>query len=482
MLNSQQNKSLDKLSSDIFALIFSYVDIKDVLSFTRTSKSNYAMLQDPVFIQRFLNFQRIFSFSNVRISKEKAIPFFNEVFKKLCVLSNPNQDEILNWLPLDASSTDKNEAIYLTMPERDGFWGSVGYVNGEEILEAIFDLGEGSKTFLKEVEVVFTHLEYVYVNGGVIGSPIYQSKSLQIELGFHPDKPAYISPEIPVKSTVVKGEELSVTIPIYPNIVFARYVKVKFIGLQSRFTLKDNLFYLCVDSILPKGKKIANIDGQLVDECLQAFYSNNQQQGDHAINSENTQIQEEDYEKTYIKDLVSYNKRKFAEIEKAFSEEKLDQVEIIFKRNAQLKSDKNFFIFLMQNPDIGDLYLEHLFKKQNYLNGLETVLMLNLSMDLSMVNQNLSNIIKEDKYHSMFWLFCVNSDDLTTYLENVFTKGVDEANDALSDESVDNVDDISFHHGLDFQKIFWLVAIRHGNLGGQVNKGSGMMYDEDSDY
>jgi len=63
---------------------------------------------------------------------------------------------------------------------------------------------------------------------------------------------------VKVGSCVQIGHHLTTTVPIYPDVVVGRFVKVKFLGLVNRHTLKDNLFYLCVDKIVPIG--YSNLD------------------------------------------------------------------------------------------------------------------------------------------------------------------------------------------------------------------------------
>lgn len=210
---------------------------------------------------------------NIWPSKESALQFYEQVYKPLVSICNGDA-EILSWLPIDAASTDKNQSIYSTLPNSDeGFWGSLGYDDPKETLAVVFDLGENYQTkLLKDITIIFTHFYYVYQGDESIGTPIYPSKFVEAEISFHPNKPIYTSPRIQVPSTVDIGQQVNIKIPIFPDIVIGRYVKIKFVGLHSKHTLKDDKFYLCVDKIIPVGHSDIPFDIEELESAVAHNY------------------------------------------------------------------------------------------------------------------------------------------------------------------------------------------------------------------
>mmetsp|Transcript_10315 Transcript_10315/g.8869 ORF Transcript_10315/g.8869 Transcript_10315/m.8869 type:complete len:134 (+) Transcript_10315:503-904(+) len=125
---------------------------------------------------------------------------------------------------------------------------------------------------VKEVNIVFTHFYYVYVEGEIIGNPVYQSKTVTVEIGFCPSKPIFVSEHYECSTAVKMGENIKVTIPVTPTPVLGRYIKVNFHGYRCRHTLKDNRFYLCIDSIIPKGIKFAEGDRDMMERSIESYY------------------------------------------------------------------------------------------------------------------------------------------------------------------------------------------------------------------
>jgi len=335
------------------------------------------------------------------------------------------------------------------LPGSQSLWSSFGSHSEDQEQWLLYDLGQDyTRCFVKDITIKFSHFDYVYVNKEPIENPVFPSKYVQVELGFLPNQPVFKSDIIPVRENIQMGEELEITVNIAPLIVFARYIRVKFLGMKNRQTLKDDLFYLCVDKVEPRGVYCDQIPPQVLKKALSNRY----------FGGETRNIRPREYlrdeERLYVEDIQQYNKYFLRrKIENLSIEENKEGLRELFEKNSQVKLDKEFLRYLSERDDVAELYLETLSKKQIHLNFLETVLMLNLSIDWEKMNPFIHcSFLKTNKYFEMFWLFHFDSGKLRKYISDIFQKGETEAYRNIEECTSQDIPHLQFYDAGELKK------------------------------
>mmetsp|Transcript_10315 Transcript_10315/g.8868 ORF Transcript_10315/g.8868 Transcript_10315/m.8868 type:complete len:168 (+) Transcript_10315:1016-1519(+) len=134
-----------------------------------------------------------------------------------------------------------------------------------------------------------------------------------------------------------------------------------------------------------------------------------------------------------------------------------------FNSNAHMKYDKVFIKYLMDNEKIADIYFEHLFTMQVYLNMLETIAVLSLSLDWEKLKEGSENqnFLKNQKYLGMFWLFYYVQDELYQYLGNSLQQSPEKAFELVKPENVKEVDKVQLCGALELKKILLTFAMHY---------------------
>ena len=432
--------SLPTLSKELLISIFSFLNLSETNNTLSTCKSLHQKSHDPAFLAILMSQLNLCDITHFLPSIPNIPSFFHNIYKNLIFsLQKPHQE--ISWIPLDASSTDKDQTIYNTLPEGKGFWSTAGCEDENSVHWLLFDLGEDfDSVILKEINIKFQFFYYLYMDTQYNSAFIYPSKYVQVEMGFHPNQPIWASDMLEIGPVQAEDPEINIKVEIFPKVIFARYVKVKFIGMKSRFSIKDNLFYVCVDEVIPELVPCKNIDSHILHEILENTYNNSM-------------------EPKYIRDIAEYNKGIVEEL--ADKENDKEAFERILNENSQLKADIGLFSLLIKEGELTDMYLERLSNKQLYLNLLETVLVLNLSLNWDKHNPyDNSEFLKNDKYFTMFWLFYFERRRMREYFYNVFDKGHDKAFGLLQAETPEDVKNVELHSPLEFKKVILLSLLQ----------------------
>jgi len=99
--------SIQSLSNELTISILSFLHLKDCVKYMVTSRKNHKKLNDPHFIRLLMSQLRHIHIPTLQPSKSDAISFFKTIYRTLSYLDQL-EPAIIPWIPLDATSTDKN--------------------------------------------------------------------------------------------------------------------------------------------------------------------------------------------------------------------------------------------------------------------------------------------------------------------------------------------------------------------------------------
>ena len=383
---------LEKLPLEILLHISYFFDVSSLINLRNSCKQLLTIMDSPKFVSVYLMKNSLLRAINLQPSPSDTYRFFNKIFRRLANESDPrsgNSPDSLEIESVAASTTERNHYVYLT-EQSHGFWCSTGASdeNGEEYL--LYKLNSE----LAVPALVF--IEFAFFSQFPNDSQVFPSKYVQIEFSFVPSKPIYVTPKYEVKSDF---RDRSLEIPVLPNILVARYMKVKFIGAKTRNIRRDNLLYICVDSVICFGHKLEKSEkkdsfGGLIHRSVQYFYGKSRDR-DQA-NSES--MEEESPVKSFVKsglDCMMIDESKEAEVSELIDngydierhnqllfnvfkgESKKDLMSLVCQ-NLHLLDSEAFFQLLLADEELGESYLTAKAKKCNFLSPLEVPLYLHL--------------------------------------------------------------------------------------------------------
>jgi len=450
-----------KLSNEMLISILIYLDLKDITKFLLTSKPLFKKLSDSSFLLILMKQLSIMKITHLSILPNVVAPFFHKIYK-IISFGNPKTSQKVPWLPLDSSSTHKNQSIYRTIQGMSGFWSSLPCPNGDQDQFLLYDLGNKFyESLLTKITIEFQYFAYVFQGDQVLGPSSYLSHEIQIEMGFHPNNPIFTQ-SLKIEQPK-QGFQPIFEIPIFPQVIFARFIKIKFIGMRSRHVLKDNMYYLCVDKVLPEIIFCKDIDFGTLNQVLEETYNKTKIEKSECKRASNSILGIS--LPNYIADISQYNELLVKKMNQGISEKDEKKFfEEIIETNSQLKIDKSFFGYLMNNPTLSDIYLEFLFHKQMHLNYLETLLFLHMSIDWEKMNPfTNNNFLKNEKYFHMFWIYYFNEDKVQKYILNVFEKNSKIAFDLIGNVETSSFEGIEEHEPLELKKLLLLGALQKHN-------------------
>lgn len=382
-----------------------FLDVETFLKFRHACKSLKKLTCSEEFFQVYIRNTSVLKFLNLRPETSEAETFYTHVFYTLSKQLNFKKEDPLELIPIGASSSYSDQFIYATAHDSQGFWSSLGTTetNKEEYLFYRFDCELAVPTM---VIVEFFYFRYVHQGGVMIGNPVFPSKFVQVELSLVPDKPIYISPKYEVKDKI---KDTVIKIPIFPNLLWARYLKVKFYGMQCKHTLKDNLYYVCVDSVVCYGyhseyeSQSGYKFGKLLKRATANFYNmqkpslkcpqskemmideSEEKENEKLVKYGSKMIDELEEEKkpsfeldTNGYDLSGYNAALMRKV-KEFKE--LESLLSFLENHLQLLEYSEFYEYLRDNEELAISYIISQSKKHNFLDANVTKMLIELVYD-----------------------------------------------------------------------------------------------------
>ena len=435
---SQSSSRLCLLPHEVRLQISHYLDPESFLNLCLCSKAAYKCFTSERFLQAFLRTYPLMSLANLSFPAARAKQALLNILPRLTNWMSQKKrsfsPEDLTLCSVDASNTEGTQFIYHTTGPSYGFWSTQGHQEGESEHYLLYRL-DSELAIPTEVVVEFMYFSYVHQGNTLIGNPVFPSKSIVVELSMVPSQPIYTSKVHEVKHII---NDRIMKIPIIPKIVVARYLKIRLIGMQSKHTLKDNLFNLCVKHVSCKGYHLVPKDSPfsaLIDEAVRGFYQKNKtgdlekQPSDPSIKMDIEEEKPEEESKTqdsqahkeepskYDEQLVAsgyylqpYCQRLTEQLSSGLLE--VDYAKVISKveTHQELLESQDFFDMLGKHPRLAMEYFKKRVTKQSYLTPLETELSVKLILEFKIDEDGGgANIAEREEYAELIDMFDVYS-------------------------------------------------------------------------